>query len=150
MIKLYQNIKLFSSEFDVVDVVDCLLVLNDSKWLASGHRNFLINIWIIEKAWLITSLEGHTGYINSLVALRNGHMASSSKDMSIKVWNYDNLEYGAALLATLRGHSDSVTSLLLLANGNLASCSKDQTVKIWNLPAIYKYPNRSNWIPVDL
>jgi WD40 repeat protein len=132
---------------DEVDVVNCLLLLNNTKWLASGDRDFSIKIWKIEITnALVTSLQGHTGFIRSLVNLKKGHMASASRDMSIKIWNYESLEYGAALLATLKGHSGPVHSLALLPDGNLASASWDLTVKTWNLTAIYNYPNRSNLI----
>ena len=126
-------------------------MLDSQQWLASGDQDCLIKIWTIgDNTSLITTLEGHTGYVTSLVNLRKGHMASASEDRTIKIWNYDNLEYGVALLATLRGHADKVMDLTLLFDGNLASASWDGTVNIWNLHAIYNYPNRSILIPVDL
>jgi WD40 repeat protein len=133
-----------------VDVVNCLLLLDNRTQLASGDRDFLIKIWNIENAHLIANLEGHTRDIMSLVNLRKGHLASASLDMTIKVWNYESLEYGAALVVTLQGHFDYVYGLILLSDGNLASVSWDQTVKFWNLLAVYNYPNRSVLVPVDL
>jgi WD40 repeat protein len=130
----FQYIKSVSNE---VDVAECLVLLDKAQWIASGDRNYLIKIWNIETTSLVTSLEGHSGSIKYLVNLKRGHMVSASFDMSIKVWNYESLEYGAALLVTLRGHSAQVFSLVLLPNGNLASASEDRTVKIWNLTAIW-------------
>ena len=65
----------------------------------------VIKIWDIEKTWLITSLEGHTGNIKSLINLRKGYLASALWDTKIKVWNWENLEYRTSLLARLKGHS---------------------------------------------
>jgi WD40 repeat protein len=132
---------------DYLDIVDCLLLLNNGTHLASGNRDFSIKILIIEaKLSLVASLQGHTEDVLSLVNLKQGHLASASSDLTIKIWNWESLEYGVALLATLKGHSDTVVSLVLLPNGFLASASWDQSVKTWNLPAIYNYPNRSNLI----
>jgi WD40 repeat protein len=138
-----KNIKTLS---DDVSFVDCLLLLHNTKWLASGDRDFSIKIWNIETSSFVINLQGHTGFIKSFVNLKKGHLASASSDKTVRIWNYESLEYGAALLATLKGHSNSVQSLALLPDDNLASSSLDQTVKMWNLTAIYNYPNRSNLI----
>jgi WD40 repeat protein len=91
---------------DQVDVVDCLFLVHNHSWLASDDRDFSIKIWNIEKTnSFVSSLQGHTERIQSLVNLKKGHIASASLDFSIKIWNYESLEYGVALLATLKGHS---------------------------------------------
>jgi WD40 repeat protein len=105
-----------------VETVECLISLNDSTHLASSDREYLIKIWNIKKTpSLITTLEGHTNLIASLVHLKKGHLASASWDMTIKVWNFESLEYGVALLVTLSGHVSQICALILLTDGNLAS-----------------------------
>jgi WD40 repeat protein len=126
--------------------VGCLLVLDDNQLLASGEFDFLIKLWNIKTARLVTYLKGHTESVIIMICLKKGHMASSSKDLTIKIWNYEN-EGGASLVATLRSHSKSASALHFLSDDNLLSASLDQTAKIWNLKAIFNYPNRSNLIP---
>jgi WD40 repeat protein len=131
------------------DRVKCLLLLeNQSQLLASGEFDHLIKFWSLkQQTGSITRLFGHTGAVTALVSLKQSHMASSSADMTIKIWNYEKyVEYGATLLATLRSHSNQVVSLLVLPNDLLASASYDKTVKMWNVTAIYNYPNRANLI----
>jgi platelet-activating factor acetylhydrolase IB subunit alpha len=107
----------------------------------------LIKIWNSETGALLTFLPGHTGTVTSLLNLKKYHMASSSVDMTVKIWNYEKYtDYGAALLATLRGHSMEIRCLLLLPDENLTSGSLDKTVNIWNLTCIYNYPTRANLI----
>ena len=72
-------------------------------------------------------MSGHTGKVTGLVQLRNGQLASSSADGTIKLWD---LNTGQAV-RTLQGHSDSVTCLVELDNGQLATGSLDKTVIIW-------------------
>jgi WD40 repeat protein len=141
-----QNKKVLDNE--QVKISDNLLVLDNHGWLASGGPDFVIQIWNIEKEFLVYELAGHTDIVFSLVGLKKGHMASGSFDMSIKIWNYENPEF-VTLLTTLVGHEQSIYSLRLLPDGILASGAWDLTVKLWNLTAIYSYPNRSILIPVD-
>jgi WD40 repeat protein len=126
------------------DQVWCLLLLQSGSQLASAEFN-LIKIWNIEKtsASLITCLEGHVQIVFHLINLNLSHLASASKDFTIKIWNHES----GALLKTLIGHKDAVRCLALMNDGNLASLSVDATIKTWNLVAIFKYPNRSNLIP---
>jgi WD40 repeat protein len=130
---------------DDMDAIDCLLVLNTSQQsIASSEGDFTVKIWNIEQstASLVTCLEGHTDKVRIIINL-NTHIASASYDGTIKIWNYEN----SALLKTLQGHRGAVVDLSLLSDGNLASVSTDATLRLWNVPAIFKYPNRSNLIP---
>jgi WD40 repeat protein len=129
-----------------LNVVNCLLSL-DSELIASGERDSLIKIWNPETSRLVTFIPGHAEQVTSLINLKKYHMASSSTDRTVKIWNYQRLEYGVALLATFRGHTNGVTRLCLVYDDRyLLSASVDATVKMWNLNAIYNYPPRSNLI----
>jgi WD40 repeat protein len=132
-----------------LDIINCLLLLDNHKQVASGESDYFIKIWNIQTLELASYWQAHSDLVVALVDLaKKGHMASSSQDMSIKIWNYEN-KNGAALLATLKGHTDTVMSLVLMSDGFLSSASLDRTVKTWNLPVIYNYPNRSNLIASD-
>jgi WD40 repeat protein len=131
---------------DDTDLIYCLLLLHNGQ-LASGEGDSMIKIWNIEtthrRLLVVNRLEGHTARVYTIVNLNMSHIASGSLDETIKIWNHES----SALLQTLIGHSASVMNLILLSNGNLASASLDATIKIWNLPAVFKYPNKSNLMP---
>jgi WD40 repeat protein len=133
------------------DIIECMEEMERGLF-ASGDRGGIIKLWSLNTSsdGLVTYMDGHEGFIQALIKLKPGHLASASRDKTVKIWNYERyLEYGVALLATLRGHRYTVSCLCLLPDGLLASGSEDKTIKIWNLTAIYSYPNRSVLIPVD-
>ena len=70
------------------------------------------------------TLVGHTGFIRALAVLKNGLLASSSEDNTIKIWE----PYSATLIKTLTGHSSSCEALAVLDNGLLVSGSDDMTI----------------------
>jgi WD40 repeat protein len=79
-----KNIKTMSG--GDIDVIECFLLLDNGQRLASGERYSLIKLWIIEKTFsisLVTTLEGHTGKVKSMVNIRRGHLVSASNDMSM-------------------------------------------------------------------
>ena len=63
--------------------------------------------------------------------LKNGLLASSSCDRSIKLWNL-TLTTGLLVKTFLR-HTDCVSYLVELKNGALASCSFDKRIILWNV-----------------
>ena len=73
------------------------------------------------------TLSGHNGKVSSLVQLKNGYLASSSGDKTIKLWELST----GQTVRTLEGHLDQVTSLVELNNGQLASGSTDKSIIIW-------------------
>jgi len=75
------------------------------------------------------TLSGHTGWVNALLVLPNGLLASGSDDSTIKLWDVDR----QACVSTLSGHTSFVTALVVLPNGVLASGSVDHTIKLWSV-----------------
>jgi WD40 repeat protein len=71
-------------------------------------------------------LRGHTGYVFSLLARRDGTIASGSRDRSIRIWR------DGAEIACLRGHDASVSALIEDSDGTLWSASRDGTVRRWS------------------
>jgi WD40 repeat protein len=95
---------------------------------------------------LIRTLAGHhAGYIQSLVVLRNGYLASGGRypDQTIKIWNTDT----GSLLTTLAGGDYSVNVLVQLHNGNLVN-SYILKLKIFKL--IYKLTGKIRLIQLFL
>src|SRR4051812_37132009 len=59
--------------------------------------------------------EGHSNYVWSLITLKSGRLASSSRDTTIKIWGTDG-----SCLITLSGHKQSVLVLCELHDGRIA------------------------------
>jgi len=119
--------------------VTCLLEFEEN-YLASASSDWTIKIWLTSSTigndgFLVKSLEGDTGVVNSVVLLSNGHLASGSQDKTIKIWNWQSGE----VVKTIFEHSDSILCLTVMPNGNLATGSKNETIKLWHFSSNTKY-----------
>ncbi|KAL7948846.1 quinon protein alcohol dehydrogenase-like superfamily [Trichoderma barbatum] len=87
----------------------------------------------VETGWdaCLQVLEGHRGFVNSVVFSPNSQLlASASNDRTIRVWDTNS----GACLQTLHGHNDTISSVTFSPNGRqLASGSSDTTVKMWDI-----------------
>jgi WD40 repeat protein len=79
------------------------------------------------------TLTDHKGWVNSLEALSNGNLASSSDNGTIKIWNTtsgnpsNTLDYDCGVYSIIK------TTVNSLASGGVYSgCSGWRAVKIWN------------------
>lgn len=112
------------------------------------------------------TLKGHTNCVNSLAFTPAGnYLASSSSDLSIKIWDFTT----HACVRTLRGHDHSISSVLFIPaqniipsgddNGNmdvaaaqtkqLLSASRDHTVKLWDMETGFcdhTFTDHSDWV----
>ena len=79
---------------------------------------------LIEKT---LKLEGHSGYIWKIIKLKNGDLASGSRDKTIKIWDMKT----GVCKKTFNHHQNSILSLIQLKNGNLLSGSRDGTICEW-------------------
>lgn len=79
----------------------------------------------------IWTLSYHDDVVTAVVVSPDGkHMASSSRDKTIKLWNTST----GNLQKTLVGHSDWVTTVVFSPDGKkIASSSSDNTVKLWDV-----------------
>ena len=79
-------------------------------------------------------LAGHKKYVSSLTwkpVHRDStcsFIASSSKDMTVKVWN----TVTGHLVVTLGGHSKQVNKVLWGGEGYLYTASQDRTIRVWS------------------
>ncbi len=112
------------------------------------------------------TLKGHTNSVNSLAFTPTGnYLASSSSDLSIKIWEFAT----HACVRTLRGHDHTVSSILFIPaqhiipsgedNVNmdvaaaqtkqLLSASRDRTVKLWDMETGFcdhTFTDHSDWV----
>jgi platelet-activating factor acetylhydrolase IB subunit alpha len=121
------------------------------------------------------TLKGHTNTVNSLSFTPTGtHLASSSTDLSIKLWDFNTYN----CVRTLRGHDHTISSIKfipaqgLIPSGDdaasmdvgaagtkqLLSASRDQTVKLWDMETGFcdhTFTDHTDWVrtlairPVD-
>ena len=63
-----------------------------------------------------------------MIVLKDGTLATSSMDNTIKLWDTNT----GQLIRTLNGHLDTVYSIVELLDQTLASGSGDKLIKIWN------------------
>ena len=78
----------------------------------------------------VESVNPHTDYINSVVLLKDGRIASCSDDSTIKIFN-PLKNYKCEI--TLKGHNEGVNSICIIDSGQLVSCSRDGIYKIWTI-----------------
>ena len=76
-------------------------------------------------------LEGHTRWVNSVIELRNGKLASVSVDSTLRIWDLEKSVGEEGYCRVLRGHMSTVSSVIELRNGKLDSVSLDRTLRIW-------------------
>lgn len=75
----------------------------------------------------------HKELISKLISLRDNMFATSSYDLTIKIWKGDE-PYSKDPIKTLEGHTDEIESLLYLEDmDQIVSAGKDLTVRVWNV-----------------
>ncbi len=74
-------------------------------------------------------LAGHQGYVWSVLARRDGSLATASRDGTVRLWRPSGDTWRAE--AVLTGHTASVVALAEDARGQLWSASRDHTVRRW-------------------
>lgn len=79
---------------------------------------------------IIKELQGHTGYLSNCRFLDDGHIVTSSGDMTCAMWD---IETGQAV-THFQGHSGDVMSLSLSPDMNtFVSGACDATAKLWDI-----------------
>jgi len=78
-----------------------------------------------------TYTNAHQDFIEKLVVLKNGKIASCSYDNLIKLWDISEISKKPTQI--FKGHTNTVTDLIQYTNVLLASVSKDKTIRKWNV-----------------
>jgi predicted 2-oxoglutarate/Fe(II)-dependent dioxygenase YbiX len=74
-------------------------------------------------------LTGHQGYVWSVLARRDGSLATASRDGTVRLWRASGDTWQPE--AVLTGHTASVVALAEDTLGRLWSASRDRTVRLW-------------------
>lgn len=74
-------------------------------------------------------LTSHQGYVWSVLARRDGSLATSSRDGTVRLWRLSEGAWRPE--GVLTGHTASVVALAEDAEGRLWSASRDRTVRRW-------------------
>ena len=74
---------------------------------------------------------GHKRWVNSVIELRNGKLATGSRDSTIRIWDLDKQEGEEGYCRVLEGHTNGVRSVIEISNGKLATGSDDRTIRVW-------------------
>jgi WD40 repeat protein len=106
-----------------------LKLLNTNIHLAAGLWNGDIKIYNINDGNLVSSLQGHTRYVNELVQISADLLASASRDTTVRIWNLTS----NTCKFILTGHTSTVYGLKKITPNILASESSDETIKIWDI-----------------
>jgi WD40 repeat protein len=96
---------------------------------ASGG-DYAVRIWHATEERVISTLQGHTGWVTSVAWAPDGtRIASASDDQSVRIWCAN----GGDLLFTFQGHANSVNSVAWAPDSiRIASASSDHNIHIWN------------------
>ena len=107
----------------------------DCKKIASGSMDHSLIVWNAEDGKMIGKpLKGHTNFVNNISweplisSHESRHMASSSKDASIRVWDTNN----STCVKIFTSHTASVQKVLWGGEGLIYSASQDRTIKVWD------------------
>lgn len=110
-----------------LSVITCLININDHK-LGAGSENgeiVIIDLFNSGTKYLI----GHKNSINSLCYLEyKKNLFSCSKDMTIKIWDLENLR----CTNTLYRQHNSIIYGIIICNNDLISCSNDKTINVYS------------------
>ena len=131
--KIKTDLTLKNTLYHALSVQDAAESKNDDLVTCSDDDS--VKVWGNEANFeRSTNLTGHLDYVYALDTLSDGYLASASKDVSVRIWDAENLK----LVHTLYSHKGPVISIVaikpILYKDNrfihFASGSCDSTIKI--------------------
>jgi WD40 repeat protein len=100
--------------------------MNDN--VISGGKDGQVLLWNVRDGALKTKFIGHTDWITSILSAGRSLVASSSCDLTVRVWAEDG-----RCVQIFQGHTGNITQMAFDAPSNtLATSSNDFTVRLWS------------------
>jgi WD40 repeat protein len=120
--------------------------LPDARQVVSGSGNKTVQLWDAVTGAVLQTLDGHSGWIDSVAFLPDGRqVVSGSTDKTVQLWDAAT----GTVLQTLESYSDYISSVILFSS--VAFSPKSQAVnpllesKDW----IVEYSTNILWLPID-
>lgn len=127
----------FEEEISDKNVDKLVSFFNTYTFIEKKYMNYLINL-NLKKAIIQKK-----SYVNCLLLLHDGRLASCYSDCSIKIHN--KTDYSVAV-SIYEAHSKGINNISQLKNNQILSCSDDKTIKIWEiLEKEYKFITAINY-----
>ena len=138
------------SEIDRIQTntrVRSVVFLPGSDTLAAALFDNTIKLWQVPQDRLITTLQGHQGWVRSISASDDGSLlASASDDNTIRVWRVSDEKP----LLTLNKNTQGVRAVALSPDGQLvAGALEDKTVRVWRVSSgepVYTLVGHMDWV----
>ena len=153
------NKKIESTEYEQIcelkehkGLVNCICGLN-LGYMASGgadfgkkHLDHNIYIWKPkDKGFELEQvlINAHNGDVNCIILLRDGRMASSSKDHSIKIWGVNkhkkriDSKVEFIIEQCLKQYDHGLYNMIQLEDDSIVATSSDNRLVFWNHPNIF-------------
>lgn len=114
----------FDEKISEKSVENLVSFFNSYTFIEKKVINYLINLNL--KKTIIKK----KSYVNCLLMLHDGRLASCYSDCSIKVHN--TTDY-SVVISIDQAHSKGINNISQLKNNQILSCSDDKTIKIWEI-----------------
>ncbi|CAM9408927.1 unnamed protein product [Scytosiphon promiscuus] len=107
-----------------------LAVSSDGRYLASGGRDRLINVWDCRTDSIVETFRGHQDTVSSL-AFRANSLAlfSGSHDRCVKHWDLNEMGY----VETMFGHQSEINAIDSWRKERVVTGGRDRTVRLWKV-----------------
>ena len=105
---------------------------NQKDLIFTGGKDAFLRLWNYKTGQLISSVPAHNFVIYDLIELNNGKtLISSSRDKTIKIFDFDSMSFLQRLDLKEGGHRHSVNCLLKMSENTFASASDDKRMIVW-------------------
>lgn len=123
----------FQSEVLVKDAHRCVLHPMADGRLAVGGFDGVIRLWNLDTKDCVLKLAGHRGEVSALCSLPDGHLFSTSMDMTLRVWNLNKIPLPTQEQAEEEASRRAVVNIVCaLVDGRVAVGCEDTFVRVWN------------------
>ncbi|OYQ61720.1 hypothetical protein B9G53_25910 [Pseudanabaena sp. SR411] len=112
------------------DAIYGVTISPDSKILAGGNSERIIELWNLQTNQKLRTLKGHTGRVYDVNFSPDGkRLVSGSDDRKVIIWEVAT----GKILHALEGHQERIYTAIFSPDGKMiASSSGDRTIRLWN------------------